>query len=200
MNQIIITKPVNKLHKRFFKGQLIISIVALIFLGFYSFQKWNQEKQIAKVSQVMNQAFSVEVVYKAQKTQVQEMDENQYFGKIRIPKINLEYSVFRQCNDALLKLLPCKFFGVDLGEKGNICIVGHNYKDTRFFSELNQLKKGDKIYLSDLNGQEYEYVVYEKYKVNPEDMECLKPNRMYDLTLITCDDSNQKRWIVKASR
>ena len=62
------------------------------------------------------------------------------------------------------------------------------------------MKKGDKIYLSDLNGQEYEYVVYEKYKVNPEDMECLKPNRMYDLTLITCDDSNQKRWIVKASR
>lgn len=200
MNQIIITKQVNKLHKRFFKGQLIISVVALILLGFYSFKKWNQERQIEKVSQVMNQAFAVEVMYKAQKAQVEETEQNKYFGKIRIPKINLEYSVFCECNDELLKLLPCKFFGVDLGEKGNICIVGHNYKDTRFFSQLDQLKKGDKIYLSDLNGQEYRYVVYEQYKVNPEDMECLKPNRTYDLTLITCDNSNQRRWVVKASR
>lgn len=77
---------------------------------------------------------------------------------------------------------------------------GHNYHDTRFFSQLNKLKVGDFIYLGDLQGKNYPYVVYDKYKVKPDDFECLKPKKTYDLTLITCDNTNEKRFIIKAQK
>lgn len=201
MNQILLVKPDNKLHKKFFKLQFVLSILVLVFLGFYSVQKWKQEQEMHKVSQVVNQAFELETVYQAQKTVIEEkLAQNKYFGKITIPKIELEYTIFNECNDELLKILPCKFYGADFNEKGNICIAGHNYNDTRFFSKLDKLSKGDSIYLGDLNGHNYQYMVYDKYKVEANDFECLKPIKKYDLTLITCDNTNGKRLIVRASR
>ena len=194
-------KQENKLHKRFFKIQFLISVLILIFLLFYGIKQWKNKREMQKVSQVINQAFEVETVYQTQKMILeQKSTENNYLGKIMIPKIDLEYSVFNECNDELLKILPCKFYGVNIGEKGNICIAGHNYNDTRFFGKLNKLTNGDTIYLGDLNGQNYQYVVYDKYKVEPNDSECLKPMKKYDLTLITCDNTNGKRLVVRASR
>lgn len=201
MNQIMMIKPENKLHKNFFKIQFILSILVLIFLSFYCAKKWKQEQEIQKVSQVVNQAFELETVYQTQKAAIEEkVSENKYFGKITIPKIDLAYSIFNECNDELLKILPCKFYGANLNEKGNICIAGHNYNDTRFFSKLDKLDKGDTIYLGDLNGQNYQYIVYDKYKVEANDFACLKPVRKYDLTLVTCDNTNGKRLVVRASR
>lgn len=201
MNQIMLTKQVNQLHKKFFKVQLIVSILTLTFLFCYTITIWKEEQEMQKVSQIINQAFEVETVYQAQKADIeQRMTQNKYLGKIVIPKINLEYSVFNECSDELLKILPCKFYGVNLNEKGNICIAGHNYNDTRFFSKLDKLKKGDTVYLGDLNGLNYKYVVYDKYKVQPNDFECLKPMKKYDLTLVTCDNSNGKRLVIRAGR
>ncbi len=201
MNQIMLTKQVNQLHKSFFKVQLIVSILTLTFLFCYTITIWKEEQEMQKVSQIINQAFEVETVYQAQKADIeQRMTQNKYLGKIVIPKINLEYSVFNECSDELLKILPCKFYGVNLNEKGNICIAGHNYNDTRFFSKLDKLKKGDTVYLGDLNGLNYKYVVYDKYKVQPNDFECLKPMKKYDLTLVTCDNSNGKRLVIRAGR
>lgn len=124
MNQIIMMKQVNQLHRRFFKIQFLVSMIVLVFLACFSAKQRKQEQELQKVSQVINQAFELETVYEAQKTTLEpNVNENQYFGKITIPKIDLEYSIFNECNDALLKVLPCKFYGVNLGEKGNICIA-----------------------------------------------------------------------------
>ena len=107
MNQIIMIRKENKLHKKFFKLQFIISVLVLIFLGLYCAKKWKDEQEIQKVSQVVNQAFELETVYQTQRTtKAQQINQNRYFGKIIIPKINLDYSVFNECNDELLKILP----------------------------------------------------------------------------------------------
>ena len=83
MNQILLVKPENKLHKKFFKLQFVLSVLVLIFLGFYSAQKWKQEQEMQKVSQVVNQAFELETVYQAQKAVIEEkLTQNKYFGKI----------------------------------------------------------------------------------------------------------------------
>ncbi len=201
MNQIIVLKQGNKLHKRFFKTQLIVSILAVMALCGYQFGKKRKEAEMEQVSVLLNQAFRLETVYTVQRSSQEISNEqNRYFATIKIPKINLEYSVFNECNDELLKILPCRFYGAELGEKGNICIAGHNYEDERFFGQLSQLKKGDRIYLEEREGTTYQYVVYEKYKVKPDDFTCLEPMRKYDLTLVTCDNLNQKRWIIRASR
>ena len=196
MNQIIIIK--NQKYKIFFKMQLVISILGLIILAIVYFNLWLEKCQIQRISETVNKAFELQAVYIEKEEENSIIGESEYFGKIEIPKIELEYSIFNNCNEELLKILPCKFYGVNLGEKGNICIAGHNYNDSRFFGKLNRLKNGDEIHISDLNGKKFIYCVYNKYEVSPNNFECLKSIKDYELTLLTCDNVNNKRLIIKA--
>ena len=200
MNQIIVLKQKNQKQKKFFKTQFVVSLLIVFGLGFYYLRNWKKSQEMSAVSESVNQAFQLEKIYVAQKSSREAKRQNPYFGKITIPAIELEYSVFNECTDELLKILPCKFYGVEMQEKGNICIAGHNYDDNRFFGNLNKLKKGDTIYLEDLMGNKHQYRIYDKYKVAPNDFECLKAQRKYDLTLVTCDNLNDKRFVIKASR
>lgn len=119
-------------------------------------------------------------------------------GKIYIEKINVDYGIFNRLDENLLKIAPCKFYGSKLGEKGNICIAGHNYNDNRFFSRIGELKIKDKIILQDLKGKEYEYIVFDIFETDENDTSVLIASKSYELTLVTCNNSNKKRIIVKA--
>jgi len=112
--------------------------------------------------------------------------------------INIEYSVFKDMNEENLKISPCKFHGVEFGNMGNICIAGHNYNDNRFFGKINELELKDKIKLINLEGQEFEYIVFDKFETTDDDLSILKGTKNYELTLLTCNNSNKKRIIVKA--
>ena len=86
-------------------------------------------------------------------------------------------------------------------QAGNLCIVGHNYRNTKFFSKVPKLKEGDIIKITDMYGTMVEYEVYDKYIVEPEDTSCtsqLTEGRT-DITLITCTDDSKQRVIVKAT-
>ena len=43
---------------------------------------------------------------------------------------------------------------------GNLCIAGHNYKNSLMFSKIEELKINDSIYISDLNKNRIEYIIY----------------------------------------
>ena len=82
---------------------------------------------------------------------------------------------------------------------GNLVIVGHNYKNGQFFGNLKKLEKWDNIFLVSSKGSSEMYKVYEKYIVDETDMRCTsqETNGKIELTLITCDNDNTKRLIVK---
>ena len=106
-------------------------------------------------------------------------------------------------NDDLLKVSVCRFAGPMPNEVGNLCIVGHNYIDTRFFSRLDELLNGDEIKIYDLNGNNIVYEVYNKYEVNFNDLTCTNQNvnNKKIVTLITCDNINGlKRLIIHAKQ
>ncbi len=119
---------------------------------------------------------------------------------VEIPKIDVEYAVLDHETEELLKISPCKFWGCDPNEVGNFCIVGHNYRNKKFFSKVLTLEKGDEVYLTDLKGRRLTYVVYDKYTVDPENVDCTSQltNGMKEVTLITCTNDSSKRVIVKA--
>lgn len=77
-------------------------------------------------------------------------------------------------------------------------MLGHNYNDTRFFSRLDELKINDKIKLVNLKGEVFEYIVFDIFETNDDDMSILKSTKNFELTLLTCNNSNKKRIIVKA--
>ena len=87
----------------------------------------------------------------------------------------------------------------NIGEKGNICIAGHNYNNNSFFSRLDELEVADEILLEDLKGNKYVYKIFSIYEIDESDMSILLNTSEYELTLLTCNNSNKKRIIVKAS-
>lgn len=79
-------------------------------------------------------------------------------------------------------------------------IVGHNYKNGQFFGNLKKLEKGDNLFLISSKGNAEMYKVYDIYIVDETDMSCTSQETKgkIELTLITCDnDNNKKRLVVK---
>lgn len=121
-------------------------------------------------------------------------------GSINIPKINVNYPILSETTVDLLKIAPCKFFGPNPNQEGNLCIAGHNYKNNQFFSKADKLVTGDIIEITDISGKTIKYSVYDKYTVVPEDTSCTSQltNGKKIVTLITCTNDNKKRIIIHA--
>jgi len=124
-------------------------------------------------------------------------------GTVNIPKISCSYPILSSKEDnfdTLLKIAPCKFWGPNPNEIGNFCIVGHNYKNSQFFSKVPSLENGDVIQITDLFGKTLEYEVYDKFVVNPDNTQCTSQltDGKREVTLITCTNDNKQRVVVKA--
>lgn len=121
---------------------------------------------------------------------------------VSIPKLDKSFPVL-QCDldkiEVILKVSPCKFWGGEPNEVGNFCIVGHNYRNDKFFSNVPTLSVGDTIELTDLSKRTITYEIYDKYTVDPEDVACTSQltNGRKEVTLITCTDDSKHRVVVK---
>lgn len=133
-------------------------------------------------------------------------DGSKYYtiGEINIPSINVNYPILTADNldniDALLKISICKFHGANPNQVGNLCLAGHNYKNSKFFSKVPNLNSGDIIQIKDLSGTTLNYVVYDKYIVEPDNVACTSQltGGKKEVTLITCTNDNKQRYIIKA--
>ena len=121
-------------------------------------------------------------------------------GTVNISSIGVYYPILSTTSTELLKIAPCKFWGPNPNEVGNLCIVGHNYKNDKFFSKVPNLENGDMIDITDLSGRTITYLVYDKYIVDPEDVACTsqETNGRKEITLITCTNDNAQRYVIKA--
>ena len=231
MNQILVTKklyitPELKRKKKIYKFDFILSIVLIcVLVSAYAYATYERNKSEA-VSQEILSGITTEdntvvdddvlVVYldgeaPAQTSQV-DSNENQTVttsdgntystvATISIPKIDVNYPVLSETSDELLKIAPCKFWGPNANEVGNFCIVGHNYRNSKFFSKVPNLEVGDTMKLTDSTGRTLTYVIYDKYTVDPTNVSCTSQltNGKKEVTLITCTDDSKQRVIVKAT-
>ena len=105
--------------------------------------------------------------------------------------------------DELLKTSPCKFWGAFPSKTSNdfnLCIAGHNYDNDKFFSKIKDLKTNDKIYIYDTFDNQYVYSVIKNYEVKPDDLSPVyhTTTGSFELTLVTCNNFNGNRIIIKA--
>lgn len=121
-------------------------------------------------------------------------------GTLKIEKIGIEYDIFSATSTELLKLSLNKYWGVDPNEVGNMCIVGHNWFDSRFFGRLHTLEEGDSIEITDAYNRMEKYYVYDMFVVEPNDTDCTSQltNGKKEITLITCYNNGTQRLVVKA--
>lgn len=197
MNQILFDKKENSKKSYIFKFQFILSIILAIITIAVIIFTYNEEESLENIAKTIDKNFELSSIYNTTKTTSK---EELYFGRIIIDKIDLKYSVFNNYNEELLKISPCKFYGVGFEEKGNICIAAHNYNDNRFFGRIDELEIKDTIVLEDLFGNEFIYTIYNIFETEENDISILKATKNYELTLLTCNNSNKKRIIIKAYR
>ncbi len=206
MNQILDTnfndnsksyKKNNLLKFQFYLSILLI-IILIIYIVYTKFKLNNQEKY----SKSLLQNYGITKLYS---NFVDDNDTNLYenssiIGIIEIKKINLYYPIFSSYNDELLKIAPCRFYGPFPGELGNLCIIGHNYDNNKFFSQISSLKINDEILIYNNLNKTFSYSVTDIFEIDSTDF---SPIYLFDktksqLTLITCNNLNKKRIIVKA--
>ena len=158
-----------------------------------------EEEEIVAVTQTIQTEVEVEV---AQEQRSVANDGTEYYsiGVVNIPSISVNYPILSTYSDALLKIAPCKFHGPNPNEVGNLCIAGHNYRNSKFFSKVPKLENGDIVEITDLSGNTVTYAVYDKFIVNPDQLECTSQltGGRREITLITCTDDNKQRYIIKA--
>lgn len=121
---------------------------------------------------------------------------------INIPKIQVNYPIINETTDEYLKISPTKLYGPNPNEKGNFCVVGHNYENDTFFSNLDLLNNGDIVKIKDTSGKTESYSIYNSYIVSKTDVSCLEQNTdgKTELTLITCTNKNDKMLIIKCEK
>lgn len=121
-------------------------------------------------------------------------------GTIEIPKINLSYPILNEAGPAAIETSVGMLYGVGPNKVGNTLIIGHNYRDGRFFAKNKNLSIGDKIYITDLSGQRLTYTIYDKFETTTEDTSFLtrNTNGAREISLQTCTDDGSLRLIILA--
>lgn len=195
MNQILVNKKINRKIKYIFKIQFVISVIIAIVFIIIFISNYDKEENLEQISTEISKAIKLSSIYN-----LKSKENDLYFGKIIIDKINLEYTVFNDFSEELLKISPCKFYGGNITDRGNIAIAAHNYNDNRFFGRLSELEIKDTIKIVSLDNKEYNYTIYDIFETDENDTSVLKNNKYYELTLVTCNNINKKRLIVKSYR
>lgn len=106
-----------------------------------------------------------------------------------IPAIGVDKYVVQGTNEADLRQGPGHYLGTPYpGQNGNVGIAGHRTTYGAPFFELNRLKPGDQIMITDLNDRTWDYVVSRPpVVVSPVDVAVLDPTSFPQLTLTTCN-------------
>ncbi|MHB1583519.1 MAG: class E sortase [Acidimicrobiales bacterium] len=109
-------------------------------------------------------------------------------GLLAIPKIGLEDAVVEGVGEPQLQQGPGHYPGTPLpGQWGNAAIAGHRTTYAHPFYNLNELQRGDPIYVLTAQGL-FKYVVAQQFTVLPTDVAVLKDSAgRPTLTLTTCN-------------
>lgn len=197
----------SKLNKVFF-FILILSILCLLYLVITDYKEGKKtEEELSYIVDVLDH--SIEENSKIESEQSVEDQSNlesginikgvNVFGKIKIPKINIEYPIIEYVDDNSLWKSICKISNNNIDGTGNLCLAGHNMRNATMFTRLKELNIGDKIEITNAKGEKFIYEVFENIEVNQEQVEILENTNESIITLITCKTLDySKRVIVKA--
>lgn len=124
-----------------------------------------------------------------------ETDGQAYIGVVAIPALGLELPVISQWSYPRLKTAPCRFEGSAYSD--DLIIAGHNYRS--HFGGLKNLRPGDEVTFTDVEGNVFRYTVAELETLDGNDLEGLESGE-WELTLFTCTLARTTRVVVRCVR
>lgn len=202
MNQILLTlenfnKKRNNNKKYYYYKYIFFFCTIIIWVVFiFSFRSYCLSQEDLNSSNFISDAIKLQALYNIN------LSNNSTYpiiGRIEIPSLNINYPIFSKTTDELLKLGICKVYGPNINTRGNLCLAGHNYENNLFFSNLKKINLNEKIILYDSYNISVSYSVYNIFEVENTNTSILaQENSTRKLTLITCNNKNKKRLIIKA--
>ena len=188
-----------------YKIILVILVITAIILAGFVIKKQIESKEVEDNTKTVLQEIKKENKSNPEQIDViQEIDqkigEYKVIGIINIPKIGIEYPILEKTNKESLDLSITKFWGEKINQKGNVVLAGHNRLNNTMFGKIDKLENGDIIELTDSQMVTVKYQVFDKYVIDPNDIDCIFPvdENAREVTLITCTNRDKNRLVVKA--
>ena len=204
-------------YSGFLTTLLIIIIIGIIgvlgFLGFTFLKKYNTDKAASEtvdsfIEDVSDKEKDIEVsdaIDDVNDTPVsssgtRKLNGYNIMGAIEIPATKVKYPVLEKVTKGSIETAVAILYGPGLNKEGNTVIVGHNYRNGQFFSNNKKLKNGDKVYITDTDGNKVSYTIYNKFETTAEDTSFYtrNTNGAREVTLSTCTDDSKMRIIIFA--
>jgi len=121
-------------------------------------------------------------------------------ARIDIDSIDIHLPVLAETSPEALKVSACYYEGEMPGEDGNTVITGHHYSNGSIFGHLDDIKVGDTVLITMLDGSTYTYTVYELDHITPDHPEKLDDTEYArELTLLTCESHGNGRLVVRCN-
>lgn len=125
----------------------------------------------------------------------QEIDGIAYIGILEIPVLELKLPVAAELTYLHLRKAPCCYAGSVYQD--NMVVAAHNYQT--HFGNIKNMKPGDMVQFTDMDGNVFSYQVVEQEILQPTDVEEMKTGD-WDLTLFTCTLSGAERVTVRLEK
>ena len=121
-------------------------------------------------------------------------------GKIEIPATKVNYPILDRASEDSMKVSVGVLYGAGVNQVGNTVIAGHNYRNGTFFSNNKNLKLGDVIYITDLDGNRIKYTIYNIYVTASNDFDYATRDTAgkREITITTCTDDVNSRLVIWA--
>ena len=103
--------------------------------------------------------------------------------------------------EAMEKSIVLMYTSQGLNKEGNSVFMGHNYRNNTMFSNLQELKNGEYIYITDSDGKRVRYKVYSVYNSTDTENEYITRNVIgkSEISLVTITNDRKEKTIVLAS-
>ncbi len=124
-----------------------------------------------------------------------QVDRYEYVGYITISPLGIELPVMSEWDYDRLKVAPCRQFGSV--QTNDLVIAAHNYDS--HFGRLKDLRRGDVVTFTDMDGKVYTYAVDHIEILDPTQVDEVQ-NSEYDLVLYTCTKGGETRITVFCDR
>ena len=121
-------------------------------------------------------------------------------GKIEIPKTDVKLPVLGKVTPKSIEASVAVLYGPGINQVGNTVIIGHNFRNGTFFSNNKKLALGDKIYLTDMQGNKVTYTITKKYTTGTDNFDYATRDTKgkREISLSTCTDDTKSRLIIWA--
>lgn len=123
------------------------------------------------------------------------LDEKIYVAILSIPALDLELPVMNVLTNSNLKVAPCLYRGSIY--QNDIIIGAHNFSS--HFGNLKSLEIGDRVILTDMEGNEFSYQVIGTEILEKTALDELTAGE-WDLTLFTCTYGGEQRVIIRCQQ